>query len=842
MTKVIAVLGSLLLAACGQSMSPVEPGVSLALAQHRAATISAVNYTLRFEIPRDSSADISAMATIDFMLSDSKTPLQLDFRERKELIHSVSCNGEPSDYQFQNEHIVIPGSDLRTGKNSIEIEFIAGTSSLNRNPDYLYTLFVPDRARTAFPVFDQPDLKAKYDLTLAVPDDWVALSNAPVASATRNNNTVEYQFESTELISSYLFSFVAGKFETITAQRNGRSMTLLHRETDKEKVARNIDRVFDLHAAAIAWMEEYTGIKYPYQKFDFALIPSFQYGGMEHVGAIQYRAASLLLDASPSDEKLLNRARLIAHETAHMWFGNLVTMQWFNDVWTKEVFANFMAAKIINPNFPKINHDLSFFVDHYPSAYEVDRSAGANPIRQTLPNLSDAGQMYGAIIYHKAPIMMRQLELLLGEDALREGLREYLQNHAFANATWPDLIRILDTKTNEDLSSWSQVWVNSPGRPEFLLEEKTGGPSAILQRDSSALARVWPQQFSVRIADQGESRILNVESTHTTTLLPGLQRNPNTELLFNADGLGYGLYPADFRKLENWHQLNPVEKASSLVNHYENLLAGSLPDAEGYYLKLVDLIALEKNQLLLSLQLDQLSRVHHSFLHEEQRHQQKLETVLWQTMLEQKESSKTKIFFDAIASLATTPDQLEKVRRIWSGELVIDRLKLAENDYIELAETLAIRMPENSQEIISEQLARTKNPDSHRRLAFIAPALSASSVTRDTFFDSLALVDNRNTESWVLDALARLHHPSRIQQSEKYILPSLELLQEIQKTGDIFFPARWLAATLMNHHSDETLATVQSFLANRPDYNSQLRMKILQAVDLPIRANAILAR
>jgi aminopeptidase N len=616
---------------------------------------------------------------------------------------------------------------------------------------------------------------------------------------------------------------------------------LLHRETDKEKVARNIDRVFDLHAASIAWMEEYTGIKYPYRKFDFALIPSFQYGGMEHVGAIQYRAASLLLDASPSDEKLLNRARLIAHETAHMWFGNLVTMQWFNDVWTKEVFANFMAAKIINPNFPKINHDLSFFVDHYPSAYAVDRSAGANPIRQALPNLSDAGQMYGAIIYHKAPIMMRQLELLLGEDALREGLREYLHNHAFANATWPDLIRILDTKTKEDLTSWSQVWVNSPGRPEFLLEEKTGEPSAILQRDSAGLARVWPQQFSVRIADQGKSKTLHVASSHTTTPLPGLQRNPNTELLFNADGLGYGNYPADFRNLKNWPQLNPVEKASSLVNHYENLLAGSLPDVGGYYLKLLDLIAVEKNQLLLSLLLSQLSRVHHSFLHEDQRHQEKLETVLWQTMLRQEESSTTKIFFDAFASLATSPDQLVKVRGIWSGDFVIDKLKLAENDYIELAEILAIRIPDDSEGIISEQLANTDNPDSHRRLAFIAPALSASSVTRDAFFDSLALVDNRNTESWVLDALARLHHPSRIQQSEKYILPSLELLQEIQRTGDIFFPAGWLAVTLRNHHSDEAVATVQSFLANSPDYNPQLRMKILQAVDLPIRSNAILA-
>ena len=115
-----------------------------------------------------------------------------------------------------------------------------------------------------------------------------------------------------------------------------------------------------------------------------------------------------------------------------MWFGDLVTMRWFNDVWMKEVFANFMAAKIVNPSFPTVNHDLRFLLSNYPSAYEVDRTPGANPIRQQLDNLNEAGSMYGAIIYQKAPIVMRHLEALLGEDNFRDGLREYLKAHAFA--------------------------------------------------------------------------------------------------------------------------------------------------------------------------------------------------------------------------------------------------------------------------------------------------------------------------------------------------------------------------------------------------------------------------
>jgi aminopeptidase N len=148
-----------------------------------------------------------------------------------------------------------------------------------------------------------------------------------------------------------------------------------------------------------------------------------------------------------------------------MWFGDLVTMNWFDDVWTKEVFANFMAAKIVHPSFPEVDHDLRFLVAHHPSAYGVDRTEGANPIRQPLENLRFAGTLYGAIIYQKAPIVMRQLEARVGEEAFRDGLREYLQTFSYGNATWPDLIDILDARSAEDLAAWSRVWVDEPGRP-----------------------------------------------------------------------------------------------------------------------------------------------------------------------------------------------------------------------------------------------------------------------------------------------------------------------------------------------------------------------------------------
>ena len=161
---------------------------------------------------------------------------------------------------------------------------------------------------------------------------------------------------------------------------------------------------------------------------------------MEHPGAIFYNASGLMLDESATQNQQLERASVISHETAHMWFGDLVTMRWFTDVWMKEVFANFMAAKIVNPSFPAINHDLRFLFAYYPAAYDVDRTEGTNPIRQPLANLNEAGTLYGNIIYDKAPIVMRQLEV-----ARRRGFRfatgcaTTCAAFSFGNASWSEL-------------------------------------------------------------------------------------------------------------------------------------------------------------------------------------------------------------------------------------------------------------------------------------------------------------------------------------------------------------------------------------------------------------------
>src|SRR5262249_35561503 len=202
-------------------------------------------------------------------------------------------NGKTASAALRDGHIVLEA--LREGENRVAIDFDAGDAPLNRNDDYLYTIFVPARAHEAFPCFDQPDLKARWSLTLDVPEGWETLANGAETLRAASAGRTRVTFAETAPISTSLFAFAAGKF---SAERGGRAFRMLHRETDAAKVARNRDAIFDLHAAALQWLEDYTGIAYQFGKFDFLLVPAFQFGGMEHPGAIFYNASGLMLDPS----------------------------------------------------------------------------------------------------------------------------------------------------------------------------------------------------------------------------------------------------------------------------------------------------------------------------------------------------------------------------------------------------------------------------------------------------------------------------------------------------------------------------------------------------------------
>jgi aminopeptidase N len=866
----VASVAVLAVGACrGAAVPDPGPGVSRALAESRAATISDLRYDVTLSVPAERDSTVTGTVTARFTLRGSDGPLVLDFRAPAANVGRVTLDGDSVPYRVVPDHIVIPAGRAIAGTHELSVSFRSTDAALNRNDDFLYALFVPDRASTAIPVFEQPDLKARFTLALTIPADWQAVSNGALVSRDSGISVVAVtggasapaarhtlRFAESEPISTYLMTFAAGRLSRVEGDRDGRHFTMYHRETDEKKVARNAKAILDLHAAAIRWLEDYTGIPYPFGKFDFFAVPAFQFGGMEHPGAIWYRADGLMLDEAPSRNQELGRASLIAHETTHMWFGDLVTMRWFNDVWMKEVFANFMAAKIAGPSFPDIDLNLRFFQAYLPSAYGVDRTAGANPIRQDLENLRDAGSLYGAIIYQKAPVVMQQLENLVGESTFRDGLRRYLAEHKYANATWPDLISILDELSPEDLAAWSHAWVEEPGRPRITSRWADSGV-VLRQADTwTALTAAggaagpvralrWTQRMVVALEWGDQLVLARGDLQADSVFMPLPQRTAPDLILGGADGVGYGRFPLDepsratlLRRVNGLAE--PLHRAVAWQTLQEEMLDGSLAP-RALLDAALGALEVEHDELVASQVLGVVRGTYWRFLPDSARRAAapEVERVLWRTLERAPTPGRKSALFGAVASVTLSPEGVARLGRIWRKEETPRGFPISEQQYISIAEGLAIRGVPDAAAILDAQEARITNPDRKARARFMRAALSQQVSVRDSLFRTFARVENRRRESWVLDAMGAMNHPLRAADALPNLRASLDLAQEIQETGDIFFPLRWLNATMDGHQSVAAAETVQRFLAEHPDYPPRLRGKMLQAADDLYRAARI---
>lgn len=812
-----------------------DKGVSQDLAILRAKEISHVKYQVSFDIPSNKNEWVKGHVAISFDYSpfEKDIPLLIDFQG-----HAVSpsclVNGKQTPVEWKDEHILIPRSLLKKGKNAIQLDFESDHTPLNRHEDYLYTLFVPDHARAAMPCFDQPDLKACFSLQLKLPASWKAISSGSIIKdsviSASNSDVPSYkilQFSETRPLPTYLFSFTAGQFQEKTAVRDGRQLSCLYRETDPEKVAQ-LDEVMDEIALSLRWMEAYTGIPYPFEKYGFVMIPSYQFGGMEHPGAIQYNDRTVFLGKNPTLDDRLHRLELLAHETAHMWFGDLVTMRWFNDVWTKEVFANYLASKVAREQFPDVNHDLSFLKSYQIPALSTDRTEGTHPIQQPLENLNLAGLLYGNIIYDKSPVMMRKLEEQMGSEAFQKGLQTYLHTYAYGNATWDGLIDIL-SKANPTvhLEQFSEVWVKQKGMPEITMNEK-GGNIIIHQHDKYGRGIFWPQAFQIGAWKGSNLQVYNVNMQDSIVALSkkdvfkqlGIKKT--SQLFPNIDGKGYGRFVLNLKEIPDWTVLPEVNRLAVLMSLYENYWMGRMDD-EALFASLYQGLSIEKNPLVASACSNYLSSIVRNMKTEARK---KHEKELFELSRNHAMPAIRQLLLKRLYGSALSPEVVDSLFQIWKNE---SESLLNERDYMAMSYHLALMLPQQWKEITSLQLARLTSEDRKNEYRFISRACNPDTKVQDKLFEELKLKENRRTEPWAETLLALLNDETREPHNNQYVKPGLDLLEEVQRTGDIFFPGYWVNSLLGGHRSQEAKKIVEDFVNAHPDYPQKLKNKLLEA-------------
>ncbi len=449
-------------------------GIPHGLAMERAREVSDLRYRLAFHLTPHASST-QGHEEVSFQL-ERATPLLIDFREGT--ISKAVLNGRQVPTALENGHLLLPASALRGGENKLVMDFSAPVAPAGRaitryedkddGSEYFYTLFVPMDASMAFPCFDQPDLKGRFTLNLRAPKDWTVISNSALERSADAGGERESFFGETRPISTYLFAFAAGHFENVHAVAGMPNVYV--RRSQVALAQAEVPQIQSVVARATQFLSGYFAQPFPFPKYEMVLIPGFAYGGMEHAGATFLREDSMLFRSAPTDTDRFNRAITLTHELAHQWFGDFVTMRWFDDLWLKEGFAQYMAFRTMATLEPSQHVWKKFYQSIKPAAYGIDETQGTTPIYQDIPNLKDAKSAYGAIVYSKAPGLLRQLAYLLGDEPFRDGLRIYLKEHAYGNADWNDLVGALERASGQSLKLWARDWIRRRGMPEVRVD------------------------------------------------------------------------------------------------------------------------------------------------------------------------------------------------------------------------------------------------------------------------------------------------------------------------------------------------------------------------------------
>ena len=345
---------------------------------------------------------------------------------------------------------------------------------------YTYSQFeVPD-ARRVYTTFEQPDLKSTFTLTVKAPKGWKVFSNAPTPSPEEDGDSWTYRFATTEKMSTYITAVVAGPYEGVTdtlTSSDGRTIDLgvYCRASVLEHL--DADAIIDITRKGFEFFEDAYGIAYPFTKYDQVFVPEYNAGAMENAGCVTFRDA-YVFRTRPTEAQLESRANTILHELAHMWFGDLVTMKWWNDLWLNESFAEFMSHLALAENTPYTEGWTGFMV-RKDWGLKQDQLPTTHPITAEIRDLADVEVNFDGITYAKGASVLRQLVSYVGRDAFFAGLHEYLTAHSYANATLADLLGELEKASGRDLAAWSKVWLEEAGVTLLRPSVETDGDGRI---------------------------------------------------------------------------------------------------------------------------------------------------------------------------------------------------------------------------------------------------------------------------------------------------------------------------------------------------------------------------
>jgi aminopeptidase N len=473
-------------------------GLTKEYAAHRAKVLRNVKYELGFNLEPNAET-YSGTSTISFNMDSQTDDLTIDFAKGK--VISSEINGMPTKLKYDGVAIQLPRKLMTKGRNRVLIKFeqafSKSGSGLYRFVDpedknnYLYSDFEPYDANQMFPCFDQPDLKASFQMSVRAPKDWTVITSVMPEGTQASGETHQvWNFPESKQFSTYIFSLHAGPYH----EWKDPTATIPSRLFARKSLAKYVrpEEWFQPTRQGMKYFQEYFGIQYPFVKYDQVIVPDFNSGAMENVAAVTFSERFVPRGPETIQDRE-DRAEVILHEMAHMWFGNLVTMKWWDDLWLNESFATFMAAKALVEATEYKSGWQSFYTDMKQWAYWEDQLVTTHPILASVPNTEAAFANFDGITYGKGASVLKQLSRLLGEENFQKGVQQYLNTHSYENATLQNFINALSEASTVPLKSWSESWLESAGlntiSVDYQCDEKSKIKNFVLKQSPSSVTK-----------------------------------------------------------------------------------------------------------------------------------------------------------------------------------------------------------------------------------------------------------------------------------------------------------------------------------------------------------------
>ncbi|WP_213452573.1 aminopeptidase N [Rhizomonospora bruguierae] len=547
-------------------------------AERRAALLSVQRYDIAVDLTAlPDGPRVRCVSTVTF---DCREPGAETFVDCAAEVVSATLNGRPLP-PAEAGRIVLP--DLAE-HNTLRVETVQSDTTagegVHRAVDpadgevYVWTSFEPDEARFVWACFDQPDLKAPHAFTVTAPQAWTVTTNAADPTIERVGTARRWTFPATPALSTYNVVVNAGPFHEIRRRAGGYDLGLYARRSLAPILERDADEIFTVTAQGLAFFAEAFGMPFPERKYDQVFMPEFG-GAMENYACVTWSDWSLQR-STPTVAERAGFARVLLHEMAHMWFGNIVTMRWWDDLWLNEAFAEFAAHWAAASATAYTDAWSSLLAMGKLSAYLADQGPTSHPIRQPIRDVAEAAAIFDTITYPKGASVLRQLMAYVGEKNFRTGMTAYFARHAWGNTTLQDLVDALAAASGRDLDAWRAGWLEQAGTDRLTLE-RDGGALTLVATGPDGPPR--PQVLAVGAYQDGARTALSTVEVQDGRTLVDL---PPAELyLVNDEDLTF----ATTRTTEALAALaptlpTPISRAVAVATVWDMLVTGEATAAE----------------------------------------------------------------------------------------------------------------------------------------------------------------------------------------------------------------------------------------------------------------------